>query len=359
MARKTLSDIGATLRPRAQRYTLYAATSWHDYDSCGCGVCDTRDALKAEQCGSRSSDSSVPAARAASRNFWICDFRFEVVMAVEYIIYCDESESKGRHFSNFYGGALVTSNDLEFVRDTLAKRKKELNLFGEIKWSKITPNYRKKYIDMVDCFFDLIQDGKVKVRVMFTQNVMRARNLTKEHVKNQYAILYYYFIRHAFGLVHSPGPARVRVYPDQMPLSAAQFASFRAYVVRLGGRSEFRAKRITFAAEDIAEVVSHNHDILQCLDVVLGAMNFRLNDKHEDKPLGAKRRSAKTMAKLKVYKHINKRIRDLYPHFNIGITTGHQGDRANRWHHRYRHWRFMAKDHEMLPGSKRKRQEAP
>jgi hypothetical protein len=143
----------------------------------------------------RSSESSACASRAASRNFWIWDFRFEIAMAVEYIIYCDESESKGRHFSNFYGGALVTSSDLPFVRDTLAKRKTELNLFGEIKWSKITPNYRQKYLDMVDCFFGLIASGKVKMRVMFTQNIVRSRNLTKEHIKNQYAILYYYFIR--------------------------------------------------------------------------------------------------------------------------------------------------------------------
>jgi uncharacterized protein DUF3800 len=280
-------------------------------------------------------------------------------MALEYIIYCDESESKGRHFSNFYGGALVTSEHLQTVQDTLAKRKKELNLFGEIKWSKITTNYRKKYIDMVDCFFDLIKEGKVKVRVMFTQNIMQARNLTRDHIRNQYAILYYFFVRHAFGLVHSPRPARVRVYPDQMPLSASQFASFRGYVVRLSSRSEFRARGVTFAAEDVAQVVSHDHDILQCLDVVLGAMNFRLNDKHQDKPLNAKRRSAKTLARLKVYKHINKRIRDLYPNFNVGITTGHHGDRANRWHHAYRHWNFRAKNRVMLPGSKKKKKEAP
>jgi hypothetical protein len=50
-----------------------------------------------------------------------------------------------------------------------------------------------------------------------------------------------------------------------------------------------------------------------------------------------------TLAKLRIYKHINKRIREIYPGFNIGITTGHQGDKANRWHHRYRHWNFEAK----------------
>jgi hypothetical protein len=283
-------------------------------------------------------------------------------MALEYIIYCDESESKGRHFSNFYGGTLVNSKDIEGARTALAAKKLELNLHGEIKWSKISRNYAQKYIDLIDLFFDLIEAGKIKIRIMFTQNLVRAKNLTKEHIQNQYAILYYHFIRHAFGLIYSPpmlGGARVRVYADQMPLSADQFDNFRRYVVRLTGRSEFHAKGISFAAEDVTEVVSHDHDVLQCLDVILGAMNFRLNDKHKDRPAGKGRRAAKTLAKLDVYKHINKRIRALYPHFNIGITTGHQGDVANRWHHRYRHWKFMASDRVVLPGSKRKKTKTP
>jgi uncharacterized protein DUF3800 len=219
-------------------------------------------------------------------------------MALEYIIYCDESESKGRHFSNFYGGTLVSSEHIEEVQQVLAARKLELNLFGEIKWSKITPNYRKKYIDIIDTFFDLVAADKIKVRIMFTQTIMRAKKLTKDHIRNQYAILYYFFIRHAFGLIYSPhipGGVRVRVYPDTMPLSPEQFAAFRGYVVRLTNRSEFRTRSISFAEENVAQVVSHDHDVLQCLDVILGAMNFRLNDKHKDKPPGGKRRSAKTV----------------------------------------------------------------
>jgi Protein of unknown function (DUF3800) len=279
-------------------------------------------------------------------------------MATEYIIYCDESESRGRHFSNFYGGALVSSEHIDEVRAGLAKKKNELNLFGEIKWSKISANYRKKYIDLIDSFFDLIEANKIKVRILFTQNIVRPRNLTKEHIKNQYAILYYHFVRYAFGLTYSPklpGGVRIRVYPDSLPLPQAQVATFKSYVARLSNRSEFQARGLCIAPQDIAEVVSHDHDVLQCLDVVVGAMNFRLNDKHKEKPIGAKRRSAKTVAKHRVYQHINRRIRDLYPNFNIGITTGHQGDPANRWHHRYRHWRFDAKDRVILPGSKHKK----
>jgi hypothetical protein len=101
-------------------------------------------------------------------------------MASEFIIYCDESESRGKHYSNFYGGALVTSDHVEEVRAVLAAKKKALNFMGEVKWSKITVNYHKKYIDLIDCVFDLVADGKLKLRIMFTQNIFRARGLTKE-----------------------------------------------------------------------------------------------------------------------------------------------------------------------------------
>jgi hypothetical protein len=283
-------------------------------------------------------------------------------MATEYIIYCDESESKGRHFSNFYGGALVRSDDIDRIRREIAKKKHDLRLFGEVKWSKLTVNYFAKYLELIDFFLDYVERDEIKLRIMFTQNTVRPRNLTENHIKNQYAILYYHFIRHAFGLIHSPlypGGVDIRIYPDQMPLSPDQVNIFKSYLVRLCDRLEFRAKRLRIARQNIVEVISHDHDILQCLDIVLGAMNFYLNDKHLDKPEGKIRRSPKTRAKEKLYRQINRRIRGMYPHFNVGITTGHQGDRSNRWHHQYRHWNFRATNRDVLPGSKRKKMRAP
>jgi hypothetical protein len=55
-----------------------------------------------------------------------------------YIIYCDGSVKKGKYLSNFYGGAIINSNDLDSITRLLEERKTLLNLFGEIKWSKIS-----------------------------------------------------------------------------------------------------------------------------------------------------------------------------------------------------------------------------
>jgi hypothetical protein len=73
-------------------------------------------------------------------------------------------------------------------------------------------------------------------------------------------------------------------------------------------------------------------------------MSFRLNNKHKAIPGGKRRRGKRTVAKEKLYKHILRQIETIRPHFNIGISTGQNGDPANRWHHPYRHWNFRASE---------------
>ena len=73
-------------------------------------------------------------------------------MPKEYVIYCDELEKSGRHFSNFYGGVLVSSDHIEEVRRTLARRKAGLNLHQEVKWTKITNQYEEKYKELMTSF---------------------------------------------------------------------------------------------------------------------------------------------------------------------------------------------------------------
>ena len=96
--------------------------------------------------------------------------------------------------------------------------------------------------------------------------------------------------------------------------------------------------------EDIVEIDSKKHVIQQCMDIILGAMNFRLNDLWKEKIPGTNRRGKTTIAKEKLYKEILRNIKDIYPNFNIGITTSLNGDYKNLWLHKYRHWNFQAKN---------------
>jgi hypothetical protein len=217
------------------------------------------------------------------------------------IIYCDEFAKKGRHFSNFYGGALIRANERDAIEELLVSTKNNLYLFNELKWQRITDNYKDKYIAFLEVYFSLIIGNRLKIRIMFTQNQYRPTLLTDEHIDNEYFILYYQFIKHAFGLTHCNSNNIERVFVslllDQVPTSGAKFAKFKDYIQLLNNTDDFTSSRIYIPRDAIGSIDSHDHVILQGLDIVLKAMNFKLNDKHLEKPEGARRRGKRTRAK--------------------------------------------------------------
>lgn len=268
-------------------------------------------------------------------------------MAQQYIIYCDESDSRGTYFSNFYGGALVRSKDFDSIKSILETKKHELNLFNEIKWSRVTENYCDKYINLINTFLDFVFHDKIKIRIMFTQNIFEAKNLSSYHREHEYFILYYQFIKHAFGLQYSNDTQeeiKMRVYFDWLPDTKEKAAQFKSFIQNLSSNSAFRSAKILIMQDQLAEIDSKDHVILQCLDVILGAIHFRLNDKHKEKSPEKNRRGKRTIAKEKLYKHILQRIQEIYPKFNIGTSTATYSNPKNLWEHRYRHWLFKPRD---------------
>jgi hypothetical protein len=272
-------------------------------------------------------------------------------MAREFTIYCDESVQDGPYYARFYGGALVKTSDRPYVEGRLRSKMRALGLDAEVKWQKVSAGYLDRYIALMDEFFDLIGDGYVKVRIMFTKTAHVPTNLTAYHRGHAYHILYYQFLKHAFGLFETSfqDGVRIRVYLDRLPDKAEKNRLFKAHLESLENTAGFRRAGVRVPRDQIAEVDSHDHEILQCLDVVLGSMQFRLNDKHKHMPPGASQRGARTLAKEKLYKHINRRIRRIYRNFNVGVSTGLRGDSSNRWKDPYRHWLFQPTEFEFDP----------
>lgn len=260
-------------------------------------------------------------------------------------MYCDESVRDGKYVSNFYGGVLVGASDIDVVRQRLNTTKVSLGLGAEAKWVKVSHQYVDRYMALMDAFFDEVETDKLKVRVMFRPNALVAVNLTAEQIQGVYLRLYFPFIKHAFGFKHLPkqeDTVRLRTYFDKLPDTKENIDKFKGFILGLNRQTEFGRARIAIAREDIAEVDSHDHAILQCLDVVLGAMAFRLNDKHKVTRPETGRRAKGTVAKERLYKHILQRIRKIRPGFNVGVNTGGSG--IERWTQPYRHWRFEPKN---------------
>jgi hypothetical protein len=269
-------------------------------------------------------------------------------MAKEYIIYCDESVENGKYYSDFYGGALIDSIHYDTIKDSLNAKKLELNLFGEVKWSKVSANYLAKYKSLIDLYFEYIKADIIKIRIMFRQSAYQARNLSQEQKDNGFFLLYYQFVKHAFGLMHIPeeecrSERYIRLYFDELPDEKIKCEAFKSQIYGIQSLNGFVRSNLKIRRDDIDSIDSKNHVILQCMDIILGAMAFRLNNKHKEKPEGSRFRGKKTVAKEQLYKHILAHIRDITPNFNIGISTG--GGNADKWDQKYRHWKFIPRDH--------------
>jgi len=269
-------------------------------------------------------------------------------MAREYIMYCDESDDKGRFYSNFYGGALLLANDRQMIESALTEAKGALAKNSEFKWTSIGSHNEAQYITFVEALFQLIADDRLKLRIMFTQNINQTKGLIEYSVDSEFFILYYHFVKLAFGLrycnLDRTEDVHVSVYLDDVPDTNEKFDNFKDYLSSLSTFPVFYRNRILIRKEDIVDVDSKKHVILQAVDVVLGAMQFRLNDKHKAMPEGKARRGKRTRAKERVYKRINQLIQKHRPHFNVGMSTGHDTGPEDRWIHPYRHWCFVPTD---------------
>ena len=262
----------------------------------------------------------------------------------EYWIFCDESVQDGPLFSNFFGGAILPAKNHSAVENEMRIRKAEIGFLKELKWQRVTEQWLEGYQQMMTAFFDLLRRDAVRVRVMFRDNLHSTDHLSPQQRGESYYRLYYQFIKNAFGLRHCPmrsDGTRVRLFFDQFPDTGEQVAQFKGFLGALPKASGMREARLLLSPDHITEINSKKHVLLQCVDIVLGAMAFRLNNLHQVKPEGASKRGKRTLAKDRLYRYILAEIQTLKPSFNPKISTAREPYPEGSWAMPYRHWSFV------------------
>lgn len=263
-----------------------------------------------------------------------------------YYIFCDESLKRGQYYSNFYGGLLINKKNFERINNLLLSKKMDLEMEdSELKWSQVNTFKLDAYKEMMDIVFELVKQDILKIRIMFTDNRFLPQNISAEKRDKEYHLLYYQFIKHAFGFKYlcSGSPIDLEIFFDKIPDNKEKNKEFKKFIYGIQFLPDFSSSKIRIKEDSIYEVDSKKHILLQCLDVILGSMAFRLNNLHLEKPIGSKRRGKRTIAKEKLYKYINAKIREIRPNFNIGVSTSIDGNHLNHFEHPYRHWIFISK----------------
>ncbi|MEC5395321.1 hypothetical protein [Bergeyella sp. RCAD1439] len=107
-----------------------------------------------------------------------------------FYLFCDESLKRGKFYSNFYGGLLIDKKDFEWVNNLLKSKLQDLNLEGaELKWSSVNNFTLNSYMEIISVLFNLVKDNIIKIRIMFTDNRLSPKSLSKEHHENEYHLL--------------------------------------------------------------------------------------------------------------------------------------------------------------------------
>ncbi|MBO4800271.1 MAG: DUF3800 domain-containing protein [Bacteroidaceae bacterium] len=260
-----------------------------------------------------------------------------------YYIWTDESDSQGRYYSNFYGGIMILSKHYEETLNRLQAVVKDVGLEKEeIKWQKVNEYTEERYKRILDVLFALLGEGKAKIRIFFRHRQFEPQGLTNEQRRKEYPKLYYQFIKNDFGLIYSNPKGkeiRIRLLIDDMPLKGRDKEEFLKAIYRLNDLKSFQKANLHIHEGDVAEVDSKKHLPLQVMDLVLGSMCFRLNDKQKERSIDGSR-AKRNIVKERIYKYIRDKICVLYPGFNIGVTTPIT-KQPDLWEMPYLHWNFV------------------
>ena len=234
-----------------------------------------------------------------------------------YIIVSDESTRKGRNYSYFFGGCIVKESEYARISLILNSLKNTYNLH-EIKRQKINEYNVDKYIAIIEAFFDYIKSGSIKVRIMYAPN--NQLNNYRNGQIDTYEKFYYIFIKNAFSLFQAQENLFLRIFMDELPESLQKNKVLKYYLSKGILKTTFSGtanNKVLLYKSRIEEVKSENHVILQCIDVILGVIDFYLNTNDEEK------HSKRGQAKMKLMNVLLKNIYHICPDFTFESSTGY------------------------------------
>lgn len=254
----------------------------------------------------------------------------------KYTIVCDESTRKGKYFSYFYGGAIIKESKYQKLSEILCNFKNNFGL-NELKRTKITEVNYKYYIEVLDLFFTFVRSGDIKVRIMFSPNDQLITHIP--HNLNETFIKFYeVFIKDAFSIFYAREDLSLRLIFDDLPETKVQCCKFKEHLIKkINTNNKPYANKVFIKSEDIEEVDSKKHIILQCVDVIVGLVDYFINT-----PPKEIKTTKRSQAKFKVWQKIHEFILQMNPNFDLCETTKFIYSNKG-WLDRYKHFVYHKK----------------
>jgi Protein of unknown function (DUF3800) len=270
--------------------------------------------------------------------------------SAQYVIYSDESHTHDKELQHgrFYGGCLLPSAERQRLNERIATEMLRCGLIGELKWQKLNHRNYTRMRDVLDVFFDLVEANIVRLRVMWLP-VRENPTQDVEFRRHGYLELYSHFVIVGFGLEHhgESHDVHIEFLPDALPESPSKRRTFVENLLTVHATKYKRNCR--FKIIRVSEVDSKKHALLQCVDVIIGALAFKMNDNRLRYPAAAP--TNRLEACILLGSHVVERIRRIHAarcpsRYQLRESTWPGSDENGvihqeyKWAFPYRQWRF-------------------
>ena len=225
------------------------------------------------------------------------------VLAMRYKIYSDESSTGGERYM-LIGGLWVPWDDELAIRASLMAVRAKHQLRAEMKWTKVTDKMLRAYMDFVDVFFEQCS-MRFKCIVLDTR-ILDYRTYNSGDKELGFYKFYYQLISRNL----SPR-CEYWLYTDERQ----NRKPYRLEALKLAVNNWWTSKKQVRPLRHIEPCKSHNDDIMQLADILLGAIASAWNER--------KGRESKKLLKEHIAQHLSRP--------SLAIATAPNAPKVNIW----------------------------
>lgn len=197
-------------------------------------------------------------------------------MGTIYHVFCDESRIVQDQFMVF-GGIIAPARSVVSFNERLKQFRDKFGLTAELKWTKVSRAKLPEYKEFINEFFRVCRRDVVHFRsVVFDTHQFDYARFHQGDKDLGFYKFFYQFVLHSFCKYAVSDDDRLLMFFDERrsktPLSDLKRS--------LNSGSRKKHGRLCDVVASIEPICSHESDILQVADVMMGAVGYHQNGRH-------------------------------------------------------------------------------
>lgn len=178
-----------------------------------------------------------------------------------------------------YGGIITAADNVAEFDALLGQWRNDKKMHGELKWTKVSKNKLQHYKSLVDLFFDHANKHHMHFKAaVFDTNEIDYATYHGGNESIGFYKFYYFFLLYKFGRYARTDEHRLWVFLDQRSDASETKLGTLRNVLAAGIK-----KKLGRAADVVKRVEarkSHDCELMQVADVLMGAVGFHCNGMH-------------------------------------------------------------------------------